>query len=586
MIKRIISIITLTILICCTVPVQQVSAASNYINAFGSTVHDYQKQPQSFTLTKNSRFFIVSAAEPDAQMLATVNLVASEFAMKKKPSKKKLPVVYGPEKDSKKGDILIKTVTGYQPEGYRINVGKDGKVIISAGTDDGLFYGLRTLLQYRISAASNKLPGCIIKDRPDVAERTVHLDCGRKYFSKVWIQNIIKKMSWQKYNAIEIHFSEDQGLRLFSKKFPWLAGSYNGDNRYLTQKEMAAICATARKYHVEVIPSFDSPGHTEYMLKRYRNYIEKHPEYKFTYKGKTYSAKYSGFKNISNYYKYNGDKSGYNYQSIDLANPVARAFTSALIDEYAAFFKEQGCTKFNIGGDELLGWSNVTVGGRTFTYYTKWYALQHWDDYAKKKLHIKNGSATDTLISYLNTTANRLEKSGYTCRVWSDEIDRMKTQHINLNKDIHIVYWSNKYQPISKLKKKGYKFHNAVSLWTYYVTTPGGGYKNSTAEKIFKGWNPKSFADPGKLPKKVKASQYAGAYFCIWCDYPYRRTPQQVWEITSNRMWSSSAKMWNAQINTRNSGNGKALKYNQFRDYIRQLGGFPGYSGTSTKASR
>ena len=162
----------------------------------------------------------------------------------------------------------------------------------------------------------------------------------------------------------------------------------------------------------------------------------------------------------------------------------------------------------------------------------------------------------------------------------------MKTQHINLNKDIHIVYWSNKYQPISKLKKKGYKFHNAVSLWTYYVTTPGGGYKNSTAEKIFKGWNPKSFADPGKLPKKVKASQYAGAYFCIWCDYPYRRTPQQVWEITSNRMWSSSAKMWNAQINTRNSGNGKALKYNQFRDYIRQLGGFPGYSGTSTKASR
>ena len=202
-----------------------------------------------------------------------------------------------------------------------------------------------------------------------------------------------------------------------------------------------------------------------------------------------------------------------------------------------------------------------------------------------KKLHINNGSATDTFINYLNTTADRLERMGYTCRVWNDEIDRMNSQHINLNKDIHIVYWSNKYQPIRKLKKKGYQFHNALSLWTYYVTTPGGGYKNSTAERIFNKWKPKSFADPGKLPLKVADSQYSGAYFCIWCDYPYRRTPQQVWEITSNRMWSSSAKMWNTQVNTKYSGNGKAATYTQFRKYIKHLGGFPGYSGTSTNAS-
>jgi len=247
--------------------------------------------------------------------------------------------------------------------------------------------------------------------------------------------------------------------------------------------------------------------------------------------------------------------------------------------------KKQGCTKFNIGGDELLGWSTVKVGGRRFNYNTKWYALQHWDKYARKKLGIRNGSATDTFIDYLNKTATRLEKKGYTCRVWSDEINRMKTQHISLKKSVDIVYWSNKYAPLSKLKKKGYQFHNAVSLWTYYVSKKGGGYKNSTRERIYKRWNPTSFADPSKKAKKVSASQYLGAYFCIWCDYPNGRTQKQVWSDTSGRMWASSTKMWNIQVNTNKSGRGKALSYNAFVKYTQRLGGFPGYSGNPAKNS-
>ncbi|MBR4020116.1 MAG: family 20 glycosylhydrolase, partial [Firmicutes bacterium] len=339
------------------------------------------------------------------------------------------------------------------------------------------------------------------------------------------------------------------------------------------------------RYHVEVIPSFDSPGHMEYIVKKYKNYIAKHPNYKFKYNGKTYSKKRSGFKNISNYFKYRGTRSSYNYIGIDLANPTARAFTNALIDEYAVFFKKQGCTKFNIGGDELLGWSNVTLKGRTFTFYDKWEALQHWDNYAKNVLHIKKGKAIDTFISYLNTTARRLEKKGYTCRVWNDEIERVGNQHVKLKKSIHIVYWSNKFEPIGQLKKKGYKFHNAVSLWTYYVTTDGGGYKRSNKEDIYRHWNPKSFADPFKKAKTVPSSQYAGAYFCIWCDYPNRKTQKEVWTLTKGRTWSNSTKMWNRQINTTASGSGKVLSYAVFQKYTTRLGTFPGYSGDPAKTS-
>lgn len=560
-------------------------SSSSYFYALTSSVHSYTKTSGKFKLTKDSRFYIVSTESPSDDLKSTVKLLNAEFAAKKKPSKNVLPIVYGKKALAKDGDIVIRLASsGYSDQGYKLVVEKN-KVYITAGTTTGIFYGLRTLLKSFVSAGTNTIPCCIIKDRPDVSERTVHLDCGRKYFSKTWIKNFIKRMSWQGYNAIEIHFSEDQGLRLESKKFPWLAGSYNGDSRYLTQAAMKEICDTAARYHVEVIPSFDSPGHMAYIVKKYKNYIKKHPSYKFTYNGKTYSKKKSGFKNISNYFKYKGDKSDYTYRGINLASSTARAFTNALIDEYAAFFKAQGCTKFNIGGDELLGWDKVTLSGRTFNFYNKWEALQHWDNYAKNVLDIKNGKAIDTFISYLNTTARRLEKKGYTCRVWSDEIERIAYQHVDLKKSIHIVYWSNKFAPLSTLKKKGYTLHNAVSLWTYYVTTDGGGYKRSNKEDIYRYWNPKSFADPFKTAKTVPSKQYGGAYFCIWCDYPDRKTQKEVWSLTSGRTWSSSAKMWNRQINTDDSGRGKALGYVSFEKYTKRLGAFPGYSGSPSKGS-
>ena len=560
-------------------------AAQSYFSALASSVYDYTREDGSFKLKKTSRFFIVSTEAPSLELKTKVKLINAEFAAKKKPTKNPLSIVYGEKNLAKEGDIVIQIRdSGYSEQGYKLVIRED-KVTVSAGTVNGIFFGLRTLLKSFVSTGTNSIPCGTIKDRPDVLERTVHLDCGRKYFSKTWIKNFIKRMSWQGYNAIEIHFSEDQGLRLESKKFPWLAGSYNGDNRYLTQDDMAEICEVANRYGVEVIPSFDTPGHMMYILQRYKNYVEKHPNFKFTYKGKTYTKKKSGFGNISNYHKYQGYRSDYTYTSINLANSTARAFTNALIDEYASFFKKQGCTKFNIGGDELLGWSDVTLNGRTFTFYDKWEALQHWDDYAKNVLKVKNGRAVDTFISYLNTTASRLEKMGYTCRVWSDEIERVDYQHVNLKKSIHVVYWSNKFAPLSTLKKKGYTLHNAVSLWTYYVTTDGGGYKRSNKNDIYKSWNPKSFADPFKSAKTVPADQYGGAYFCVWCDYPDRKTQKEVWTETLGRTWSSSAKMWNRKINTKSSGTNKALGYTSFEKYAKRLGAFPGYSGDPLKGS-
>lgn len=550
--------------------------------ALASIVQSYSPKDGKFKLAKSSRFYIVSAGNPSEDLKKTVKLINSEFSAKKYPSSSPLDIVYGDESNARKGDIVIKLVPDtYKSQQYKLFIGEQVKV--TASDVDGIFYGLRTLLKYRITSGSNTLEGALIKDKPDIDERVVHLDCARKYFSPTWINNFIKKSSWQGYNAIEIHFSEDQGMRLESKQYPWLAGSNNDSKGTYTQNQMASICSVAKKYHMEVIPSFDSPGHMNYIVRKYKSYIEHHPNFKFTYNGKTYSNKSPGFNNISNYFKYNGERSGRNYLGINLASGTARAFANSLIDEYAKFFKNQGCTKFNIGGDELLGWDTFYLGGRYFGQNDKWNALQHWDNYAKKTLKIKNGNAMDTFVSYMNSTATRLEQMGYKCRMWNDEVYR-KTQHVKLKRSIDIVFWSNNYTPLSKLEKKNFSFYNALSLWTYYVTKPC--YSHVVGEKIYKSWKPKNFASPGSSYHDVDSNQYLGAYFCIWCDYATINTTSDVWNDLNRRMWSSSVKMWNTQVNTSKSGRGKALSYESYKAYCKIIGTFPGYSGSCTKSSK
>ena len=50
------------------------------------------------------------------------------------------------------------------------------------------------------------------------------LDCARKYLTPDWIKKLIGEIADVGYNAIIIHFSEEMGMRLESRRYPWLAG--------------------------------------------------------------------------------------------------------------------------------------------------------------------------------------------------------------------------------------------------------------------------------------------------------------------------------------------------------------------------
>ena len=557
---------------------------------------EYVRQKGSFILTPDSRFYIVADEEPDKDLVETVRLIDSQFAAYAIPSQQPLPVVYGGRDFARKGDIVVNLVseedflpgieTADIEETYRIDI--DETAAVEACGQDGIWYGLTGLMQLFHEKQNADQENTVvldrmrIKDGPDLKERALMLDCGRKYYSKEWIENFIRRASLQRYNAIILHFAEAEGIRFDSEAFPWLTDGLDS----LTAEDMKEIVETAHKYHMEVIPSFDTPGHNTFMVERYASHVKKNPDFSFTYDGKTYDSSTEGFGSIANHYSHGGETEKADYIGIDLTKEHAVAFTNALIEDYADFFSDLGCTKFDIGSDELLGWYTFELGGDVIDYDNRWTALEHWRSYARNTLGIEKGGARDVLISYINELAGRLEKKGYTCRVFNDEIDVNKNQHVELKDSIEITYWFDADNTAAHFAEKGHVVHNFMESWCFYVLRSENGkdimngkYRTVNGRNIYEDWNPRSFARKAGKKDTVPEDKLGGGYFAIWCDFPDYKDAGTVWKETEFKTWANASRMWNAEVNSAESGIRNRVSYDDMKAFASGMNGFPGYTG-------
>ena len=392
-----------------------------------------------------------------------------------------------------------------------------------------------------------------------VNERIFMLDCARKYFTPEWIKRLIDEISAVGYNAINLHFSEEMAWRLESKQYPWLAGgdhticSFGEENgmpenngKFITQDEMRDIVMHARAKGVDVIPSLDSPGHMTYAVKKYKenvgadlgNYFHKH--------GKTALVQSTGE---------NGETPRLPYsRGIDISNPEAREFAKSLYVEYGSFFRELGCTSFDIGGDELLGWGTDGSIDKTVP---KWFNLDHWEDYARATTGNPNAVAFDAFILYMNELSGLLRSMGYkSIRMWNDDVYRFSDtgwqEIVKLDKNIDIQYWSphtnNGDNTAEFYLGKGHNLYNFSRAYTYYTLYPSGRAPSYvTPEAIMDEWNPYVFAPensqcdtegndyifPPFNPKNVikgPCERIKGAGFCLWCDTPAAETEEELLE--------------------------------------------------------
>lgn len=537
-----------------------------------------------WSVGSDSRIFWVKTADADVSdeaLMEQIRLFSSELA--EKVTGTPLDIIYGDASEAGDSDIVLvlDSSLNIDAQGYVITV-SNAAVTISASDADGLFYGCRHLIKELILDGSVESAS----ETPDVLERAVSLDNGRKYYSVEWIKELIREMSWANMNALALHFSEEMGLGIESKLYPWLNGrdgelctqaEIEDDDRYLTQEEVVEIVEYAKKYHVEIIPSLDSPGHMNYIVKMFNEQCAK-KDFSFTYRGVTYTAEAGS--EIGNYFHYNGKTSivkgsrntAYS-RGIDISNEIAVAFTRSLIEEYATLFADLGCTKFDIGGDELLGWGSAIVSTSTAS---RWQQLDHWKEYAQNRAKTEGKSnwadavAYDAFLYYMNDLNDLVRELGYTSvRMWND--DALRTSDtgwtgkvVQLDTDIDIWFWTTGNNTVWTYATAGYQVYNILSDYNYYVLTDDyyaqdsnsvrDSFTQSYADEIYNEWTPYTF-DPtsstlgtGKNAAIGNPNILGGA-FGIWSDNPSLKTEEEVLVDLLPLIRANAAKSWDAEAN-------------------------------------
>ncbi len=185
--------------------------------------------------------------------------------------------------------LLLQLVPARQQQGelssqaYSLQADENG-VRIVASSEQGLFYGIQTLVQ--LVDNHGAVPYADIHDQPRFAYRGLMLDCSRHFWTKEFILKQIDAMASVKLNRLHLHLTDAAGWRIEIKRYPqltqkgawrtesdwdkwWVFGQRQytepgqGYGGFYTQQDLRDIVAYAAERHIIVIPEVEMPGHSE-----------------------------------------------------------------------------------------------------------------------------------------------------------------------------------------------------------------------------------------------------------------------------------------------------------------------------------
>lgn len=153
----------------------------------------------------------------------------------------------------------LKNDTALGTEGYTLKV-TPHKILITANTHAGLFYGTQTLLQLiKANSFESSIPCVTITDVPDFAMRGWQDDISRGPIPTLnFLKEQVRTMASYKLNTFMLYTEHAIQLMAHLQLAPPDA---------ITIEELKELIAYAKKYHVQVIGNFQSYGHFEQILK-------------------------------------------------------------------------------------------------------------------------------------------------------------------------------------------------------------------------------------------------------------------------------------------------------------------------------
>ena len=336
-------------------------------------------------------------------------------------------------------------------------------------------------------------------------KKIVSIDAGRKYFSPDQIKEIIDEASKTGYTDLHLLVGND-GLRFVLDDMSLKVGdtSYSsqavtdavekGTKAYyddpngtaLTQAQMDDILAYAKSKKVGVIPTINSPGHMDAILKAMEQLGIENPH--FNYFGTKKSAR-----------------------TVDLDNQKALDFTKALVDKYAAYFSGKADI-FNIGLDEYANDATDAHGWQVLQ------ASKHWpgEGYPEK--------GYEKFIQYANDLAAIVKKHKMKPMAFNDGIYyNGDTSYGTFDKDIIVSYWTggwNGYDVASSklLSELGHQILNTNDAWYYVLGRDKAGSGWYNLDQGLEGIS-KSAIDVVQKNDGAKVP-FIGGMVAAWADTP------------------------------------------------------------------
>ena len=281
--------------------------------------------------------------------------------------------------DVRAAGIPVQIVVNGQgvPESYHLSA-RDGRIGITAADGAGAFYALQSLSQ-EIDWDHGHLKPVEIGDAPRYGFRGVHLDLARNFLGKAYVLKVIGLMGEYKLNRLHLHLADDEGWRVQIPGLPELtdigsrrchdltethcllpqlgAGPFpdTGVNGYLTREDYIEILKAATANHIEVIPSFDMPGHSRAAVRAMEARY-----YKLSAMDKPADAAEYRLADPQDTTVY-ASIQNYSDNTLNVCLPSTYHFVEKIVDTIAEYHREAGVPlkEYHIGGDETAGaWKN------------------------------------------------------------------------------------------------------------------------------------------------------------------------------------------------------------------------------------
>ena len=208
-------------------------------------------------------------------------------------------------------------------EAYSLKVAEDG-VRLTATGQDGVLRGLATLRQLvQAQGGGFVLPYAQIEDSPRFAWRGLMIDTARHFIELDTLKRQIDAMERVKLNVLHFHFSDNEGFRIESLRYPRLT-EVGSHGQFYTQAQVRELVAYAADRGIRVVPEIDVPAHTGAIMVAYPELaaMPVDPNNRLAMFG----------------------------AAVDPTKPATYAFIRGLLEEMSALFPD---AYFHVGGDEV-----------------------------------------------------------------------------------------------------------------------------------------------------------------------------------------------------------------------------------------